>query len=349
MTPVDVMAPTLPPTPKAAQHPDKNSPDDAKIEKPLARERLRNAVGWLVDLYTAWNKPKKIKAMEANRGFLLRLESMIRISILLVCAICAQCAVAQPLELSWSKNFLEIHGEQIPGGGLRILYIEAYCRPGSSDRDWRETVIGHSTELVSLSNDRRKLQLKCTLRDGVTVDHVITAGTDEINFQLTATNPTDKASQADWAQPCIQVGSFTGRDQETYLERCFVFLDGELARMPTKEWATDARYTPGQVWAPKQIDRNDLNPRPISKLIPSNGLIGCFSADEKTILATAWEPYQELFQGVITCIHSDFRIGGLAPGETKKIRGKIYIVPADISALLKRYQANFPQHSALPR
>ena len=28
-------------------------------------------------------------------------------------------------------------------------------------------------------------------------------------------------------------------------------------------------------------------------------------------LATAWEPYQELFQGVIVCMHSDFRIGGL--------------------------------------
>ena len=59
--------------------------------------------------------------------------------------------------------------------------------------------------------------------------------------------------------------------------------------------------------------------------MPSNGLIGCFSGDEKLIFATAWEPYQELFQGVARCLHSDFRIGGLAPGETKKIRGKIYL------------------------
>jgi hypothetical protein len=87
-----------------------------------------------------------------------------------------------------------------------------------------------------------------------------------------------------------------------------------------------------------------VNPRPLSKDVPSNGLIGCFSADDRLILATAWEPYQELFQGVIMCIHSDFRIGGLDPGEEKKIRGKIYLVPNDVNALLKRYGKDFPEH-----
>ena len=50
---------------------------------------------------------------------------------------------------------------------------------------------------------------------------------------------------------------------------------------------------------------------------------------------------QELFQGIITCIHADFRIGGLAPGETKRVRGVLYVMPNDIDALLKRYQAYF--------
>jgi hypothetical protein len=76
--------------------------------------------------------------------------------------------------------------------------------------------------------------------------------------------------------------------------------------------------------------------------VPSSGLIGCFSADGKQILATAWEPYQELFQGVATCLHSDLRIGGLAPGESKSIRGKLYLVGPDIEALVKRYKADFP-------
>jgi hypothetical protein len=82
--------------------------------------------------------------------------------------------------------------------------------------------------------------------------------------------------------------------------------------------------------------------------VPSNGLIGCFSGDEKLLWATAWEPYQELFQGVIRCLHADFRLGGLQPGETKEIRGKIYIVPADMPALVARYTRDFPEH-AVPR
>jgi hypothetical protein len=53
-----------------------------------------------------------------------------------------------------------------------------------------------------------------------------------------------------------------------------------------------------------------------------------------------------LFQGVITCIHSDFRLGGLSPGESKEIRGKIYLVDADEQSLLKRYENDFPEHAA---
>jgi hypothetical protein len=123
-----------------------------------------------------------------------------------------------------------------------------------------------------------------------------------------------------------------------------VFLDGKLSRLPTQPWAEKARYTPGQVYCPKHVDRRDVNPRPLSELVPSNGLVGCFSKSGDMILASAWEPYQELFQGVGVCIHSDFRIGGLQPKESKHIRGKIYIVKADSATLLKRYERDFPEH-----
>ena len=96
------------------------------------------------------------------------------------------------------------------------------------------------------------------------------------------------------------------------------------------------------------MSRDDVNPRPLSSIVPSNGLIGCVSADGKELLATAWEPYQELFQGVIVCLHSDFRIGGLKPGESKTIRGKIYLMPADFEALEARYRKDFPEHGRRP-
>lgn len=264
----------------------------------------------------------------------------------------AATARAQPLTLVRDGNYLVIRGEHLPGGELRINYLEAYCRAGSTDADWvKHTVMPHTNELVSLSADGRQLRLRDTLADGVVVDHAITANVDEVDFRLTATNPGPRRSEAHWAQPCVRLGKFTGfdgnfgrGDLNDYLPKCFVFRDGKAVRMPTPEWATEARYTPGQVWCPAHVPRTDVNPRPLSRWIPSNGLIGCFSGDERWIFATAWEPYQELFQGVARCLHSDFRLGGLNAGQARAIRGKIYLVPNDLAALRQRYERDFPEH-----
>jgi hypothetical protein len=215
-------------------------------------------------------------------------------------------------------------------------------------------VIPHRTSLVEASADRRLIRLRSLLDDGVVVNHEIRVEYNAVDFRVDANNPTDKTSQAHWAQPCIRVDRFTGtkavHGSEAYLPSCFIFVGDKLTRMPTAAWAREARYTPGQVWCPEAVSRNDVNPRPLSSIVPSNGLIGCFSADGKEILATAWEPYQELFQGVIVCLHSDFRIGGLKPGESRSIRGKIYLGPADVEGLLARYRHDFPEHKReLPR
>src|SRR2546430_210390 len=103
---------------------------------------------------------------------------------------------SQQLTLSWANNFLTIHGSHLPGGELKVQYLEAYCRPGSTDRDWGKTVIKHRTELVARDRDGKSLKLRCTLADGIGVTHDITAGEDAITFQLVATNPTSKSSDA---------------------------------------------------------------------------------------------------------------------------------------------------------
>jgi len=254
------------------------------------------------------------------------------------------------LTVHWKDRYLSVQGANIPGKSVETHYLEAYCRPGSTDQDWGETVIRHNSRLVSSSADHKRLEIEDRLDDGVIVKHVIEAGDDEVTFSITATNPTDTESMAHWAQPCMRVDKFTGSSREQsrevyppYIKKCFLMLDGEITRLPTEPWATKARYIPGQVYAARNVDRNDINPRPLSELVPSSGLTGCYSADEKLILAVAWEPYQEIFQGVITCIHADFRIGGLKPGETKRIKGKLYIVPADEDALLKRFREDFPE------
>jgi hypothetical protein len=263
-------------------------------------------------------------------------------------ALLSCCFAADPLSLDRDKNWLVIRGADLPAGELRVNYLEAYCRAGSTDADWvKHTVIPHRSE--TLSSDGHVLKLRDTLEDGVTVEHTITAEIDEIDFHLVAHNPTSNRSEAHWAQACPRLGPFTGvaadsKDLEDYLPKCFVFLDGKLAPMPTPQWAKTARYTPGQVWGAPGVPRSDLNPRPLSPLTTSNGLIGCFRGDGQRIFATAWEPYQELFQGVAHCLHSDFRLGGLEPGESKEIRGKIYLVANDVAALLGRYERDFPEH-----
>lgn len=251
-----------------------------------------------------------------------------------------------PLKLHWEKNYLTISGDHLPGKEIKIHYLEAYCRAGSTDADWvKHTMVGHETRLVEASPDGTLIRLEDVVKDGVRVSHEIRSTADEVRIEITAHNPTDKRSEAHWAQPCIRLDKFTGANQETYLAKSFIFLDGKLERMPTRDWATKARYIPGQVWCPKHVDRNDVNPRPLSPLAPSNGLIGCYSADDSRVFGVAFDPYQELFQGVAVCLHSDFRLGGLQPGQTLKIKGRIYIV-SDAAELVKRYEQDFPDQAA---
>lgn len=260
---------------------------------------------------------------------------------------------APALRLARTGQYITISGGRLPGPVL-IHYIEAYCRPGSTDRGWgAQTVIAHRSELLTTGRDGAPLRIRDTLADGVVVEHTITATADEVDFRLVARNPTAVASQAHWAQPCVRLDRFTGASiadaqavQPAYIRQCFLFIGGQLTRLPTAPWATAARYTPGQVYVPAHVDRADANPRPLSVLVPSSGLCGAYSADGKIMLAVAWEPYQEIFQGVRTCLHNDFRIGGLAPGETKTIRGKLYIVPTDEAALVARFERDFPEQAA---
>jgi hypothetical protein len=286
-------------------------------------------------------------ARHRSRGFVIAIA--IGVSIASHLAVPAAADEGdRALSLSWDKEMLTIRGKHLPGGAVEVWYIEAYCRPGSTARDWRKTVIPHKTELLESDRDGRRIKLRSRLDDGVEVDHEIRAGRDEIDFRVVATNPTAEESQAQWAQPCIRVDRFTGtkavRSSEDYLPRCFIYVDGKPARLPTTPWTRSALYTPGQVWCPEGVSRDDVNPRPLSPIVPSNGLIGCVSVDGNELLATAWEPYQELFQGVIVCLHSDFRIGGLKPGQSKTIRGKIYLMPAGFAELEARYRKDFPEH-----
>jgi hypothetical protein len=139
------------------------------------------------------------------------------------------------------------------------------------------------------------------------------------------------------------VGRFTGLNQSDYWPHCFIFTTNGLTMLDKTHRTEQARYLGGQVYVPGGIDLKSVNPRPISLDQPTNNLIGCFSANNQWLLASAWDNTQELFQGVRVCIHGDPHIGGLAPGESKIVRGKLYILRNDPDELLRRYNRDFKQ------
>jgi hypothetical protein len=260
---------------------------------------------------------------------------------------CAVSSEKDMLRIAWDDGMLTVASDRIPGGTVEIWYLEAFCRPGSTDREWEKTTIPFQTTLIDADAEGRWLRLHSDVDGKVAVVHELRAENDEVDFRMTLTNRTDQPVDVEWAQPCMRVDRFTGAGQDDYLRKCFIFTESGLTWMHETDRASEARYTPGQVYVPAGVDLNDVNPRPLSRTRPVNGLVGCVSADERLLLAMAWDQVQELFQGIIVCIHSDVRIGGLAPGATKRRRGKLYLMDNDPDRLLQRYQQDFERAAPL--
>jgi hypothetical protein len=251
------------------------------------------------------------------------------------------CA-ADDLKLAWQKNVLKITGDKLPGGTLDVWWLEAFCRRGSTKRPWNETTIPHMTELVSADENGQQLRLRSKVQPSVEVSQELRVVREGVEFEVELKNSADEAVDLEWFEPCIRVDRFTGRNQTNYIGRSFIFTERGLTMLDQLPRNEEALYRGGQVYVPKGINHDDVNPRPISPVTPANGLIGCISADNQYLLATAWDQTQHLFQGVIVCIHSDPHVGGLKAHETKKLRGKIYLMKNDPAKLLKQYQRDFP-------
>jgi hypothetical protein len=251
---------------------------------------------------------------------------------------------ADALHLAWTNNLMTVTGPNLPGGRLEILYLEAFLRPGANQRPWGETKIPHRTQLLRSDAAGAALDFRTTVETNVEVLHQVRAGTDSLDLVFDFTNHGSSASDLQWFQPaCVRTAAFTGRNQSNYTSRSFVFTSRGPSALNRLNRTTNALYLGGQVYLPPWTLPADANPRPLCRDILSNGLIGCFSADNQWILATASDRTHELFEGVYVCLHSDPLIAGLKPGETKRIRQKLYLLPNDMDRLLKRYRADFPE------
>lgn len=256
-------------------------------------------------------------------------------------------AASRPFSLAWTNNVLTVSRDDIPGGPLEILYLEAFLQPGANVRDWGRSRYRHTTKLVESSPDSHRLRFVTTVEPGLEVRHEIRAGEDELDLTFQIENRLDHATDLQWFQPaCIRVAAFTGRDQQGYTARSFIFTKDGLRTFDQLRRTTNALYRGGQVYVPAHVNLADANPRPICLDQPVNGLIGCFSADDRWILATASNRTHELFEGVYVCLHSDPVIGGLKAGERREVRQKIYLLPNQPGRLLERYRRDFPEAAA---
>jgi hypothetical protein len=246
------------------------------------------------------------------------------------------------ITLDYDQQMLSVTHPLLGDKPLMIHCMEAYCKKGSTHRPWDQTIIAQKNTIISKSP--HEIKVRTSLASGVEVMHRFAVVADEILFESTFTNLTDKPVDLEWMQPCIRVGDFTGLGQDDYVRKCFIFTAKGLTLLSDTRRTEEAIYHGGQVYVPAGVSRDDVNPRPLSPDVPTNNLIGCFSADNKTLLATSWTNVQELFQGVIVCIHADPRIGGLSPHQTKRVWGKLYIIPNDTNELLRRYRRDFKTH-----
>ena len=138
------------------------------------------------------------------------------LSMALLCSWQRQASAAEHLALSWTNNMLRIAATNLPGGPVEINYLEAFCRRGSTDRDWRQTTIPHKTEVVNADSKGKFLLLRTVVEPNVEIWHDIQAGTDDVTFRLRCENKGDAPVDVDWFQPCMRVNRFTGLVQSNY-------------------------------------------------------------------------------------------------------------------------------------
>ena len=277
-------------------------------------------------------------------GPLLRLSALMALALLAE----AKSSAADGLTISWTNNHLTIASPTLPGKTMDIWYLEAFCRSNSTHRIWNQTTIPHKTQLLSATPTH--LRFRTTASTNVEMLHEVKAGADELDITFEFKNLGATPVDLEWFQPaCIRVDKFTGLKQSNFFSRSFIFTADGLTTLDKTRRREAAIYRGGQVYVPSGINLSNVNPRPISDTQPVNGLIGCFSADNQHLFATASDKTHELFEGVNVCLHSDPHVGGLKPGETKTIRSKLYIMRNDPEALLARYRRHFPSQAAQKR
>lgn len=198
---------------------------------------------------------------------------------------------------------------------------------------------------VTVSADRRSARVTSGF-PGLSLD--VQAVEDGADLMLTVTN----LSEHDWPPMASIIACFNPGPEETRNaafaneQTYFVSAEGlhpltirapreihfnDALREAVDAEANDGRY----VWSEKW---------PMSDLNATAGLIVRESNDRKWVTGIAWERFLSA-QGhnPWKCMHLAVRVGPLAVGATRKVRGKMYLFEGTREDLIERYREDIPR------
>src|ERR1043166_498049 len=89
-----------------------------------------------------------------------RLDPLIFVLLLFAVGFLPAVRAAENFAISWTNNILKVTGNDLPGGTLEILYLEAFCRSNSTHRNWNETKISHRTTLLESSPSQLRFRTR---------------------------------------------------------------------------------------------------------------------------------------------------------------------------------------------
>jgi hypothetical protein len=230
----------------------------------------------------------------------------------------------------------------------RVLYLWFYENTffDAVEKGWAEfhgddpsklTVSDDGLFAEVIATDNRQLKLECR------------AAHDGVDLLLTVANNTDYT----WPEvaaltPCFFPGSTDSRFPDPPIDE--LFRDEERARtwfagidgllpLQNTDLHFNHRLRP-QVEASIQAGQGDKN-WVISKNA-ATGLMLRESSDGRWVAGIAWEDFLSA-QGhnPLRCMHLSVRVGPLAPGETRTVKGKIYLFQGTRIDCLNRFNDDF--------
>lgn len=213
---------------------------------------------------------------------------------------------------------------------------------GTSDNEIRVDPDGRSGSVVSVP-----LGLELEMRSGV----------DSADMTLTVTNQSDH----DWPQlasiiPCFNPGPLGNQNEQFLNTKTFfagpaglspqvareIHYNQELREAVDQEQGKLEPGGPGSRWI-REGDRYAWSHKwPLSEVNAQGGLMLRESNDGEWVAGIAWERFLSA-QGhnPWECMHLSVNVGPLAQGESRRIRGKIYLLKGTREELLERYQSDF--------